>query len=50
MKFYDRERELTRIKKEFTKFKNHSSVLVLAGRRRIGIEVGTVRQNVRIGT
>lgn len=36
MKFYDRERELTRIKKEFTKLKNHSSVLVLAGRRRIG--------------
>ncbi len=36
MKFYDREQELTRIKKEFTKLKNHSSVLVLAGRRRIG--------------
>ena len=36
MKFYDRERELTCIKKEFTKLKNHSSVLVLSGRRRIG--------------
>lgn len=36
MKFYDREHELKRLRKEFKKVKHRSSVLVLAGRRRIG--------------
>ncbi|MCP4220711.1 MAG: ATP-binding protein, partial [bacterium] len=36
MKFYDRESELKRIAGELNKLENHSSVLVMAGRRRIG--------------
>ena len=36
MKFYDREHELTRIKKEQAKLKHRSAVVVVTGRRRIG--------------
>ena len=36
MKFYDREHELKRLRKEFQKLKHRSSVIVVAGRRRIG--------------
>jgi len=36
MKFYDREPELNRIRNEVNKLKHHSSIIVLAGRRRIG--------------
>jgi len=36
MKFYDRESELSRIRKEFNRTKKRSSVLVITGRRRIG--------------
>ena len=36
MRFYGRERELDRIKREFSKLKNRSSAVVLVGRRRIG--------------
>lgn len=36
MKFYDRERELIRIKDESGKSAHRSSIIVLAGRRRIG--------------
>lgn len=36
MKFYDRENELNRIRRELNRLKHHSSIIVLAGRRRIG--------------
>jgi AAA+ ATPase superfamily predicted ATPase len=36
MKFYGREHELERIRKEFTKLRHRSSIIVVVGRRRIG--------------